>query len=525
MKRKVLIFMVSVFMFVAVMGCSNNQNATDGTSNKDNESTNADSEQNGETNQEDNEITEIIWQYPSPGNLGSGFQDVEDAINSKMEKDIGVRVRFEPVGLMESQNEAVLMAASGEQLDVCLTAFTSMAPLVDGGLIHPLDDLLDNHGQDLLDMLGPNINLGSYDSQIYGIPPADRVGDAYGYLARTDLLEKYNIEIDPNKNYSIEDIENIFEIVKEGEGDNFYCTIPWNTEADPLNKSYIEYDKLGGSLAAGVLMLNRSFEDLTVNNLFDTEEYERFAAEMYDWAQKGYISPDAAVTTEFPDALIQSGNYLGTFYWALPTSAADYSATIGKDMTLIPMLDGFVVNGGGGAILWSIPITSANPEKAMEAINYLYNDKEANWLIQFGIEGESYEVVEETEEGTLIRYLSEDTTALPYHNPYGLWGNILEWPVLEPAPIDKNAKIREWMAEIPESRVSPAMGYNFIQSELNTEIAAVSTVIDQYTPSFNSGALDPEKSLPEFREALKAAGIDKIIEENQRQLDVWAQEQ
>lgn len=474
---------------------------------------------------ETKEITNIVWQYPSPGNLGDGFQDMEDAINVMMERDIGVHVTFEPVGLMESQNNAVLMAASGEQLDLCLTAFTSMAPLVDGGLIYPLDELLEISGKDLVDMLGTSVLSGSYNSQIYGIPPVEKKGKAYGYLARTDLLNKYKIAINGNKQYTPEEVGDIFAIVKAGEGDSFYCTIPWNTTQEPLNNSYMEYDKIIGALAGGVLMLNRNFEDLTVINLFETEEYAKYAEMMYDWSEKGYISLDAAVSNEFPDDLIQSGNYFGMFYWADPTSAQDYSAMVGYDLTLIPMVDKYVENGGGSDILWSIPITSTNPEKAMEALNYLYHSKEATWLIQFGIEGETYKVLEETEQGTLIEYLSEDTQSLPYYNPYGLWGNVLEWPAVSPAPINKNQLIKDFDKSIPDSRISPAIGYRFVQASVSTEIAAVSTVIDQYTPTFNSGTLDPSKVLPDFLEALKAAGINKIIDENQKQLDAWAQKQ
>ena len=33
--------------------------------------------------------------------------------------------------------------------------------------------------------------------------------------------------------------------------------------------------------------------------------------------------------------------------------------------------------------------------------------------------------------------------------------------------------------------------------------------------------LDPDTALPEFRAKLKAAGIDKVVEEKQRQLDAW----
>ena len=59
--------------------------------------------------------------------------------------------------------------------------------------------------------------------------------------------------------------------------------------------------------------------------------------------------------------------------------------------------------------------------------------------------------------------------------PYGIWGNTLQWPVIE--------------------------------------------------PSLNCGALDPEKALPEFLSALEAAGMDKILEEQQKQFDIWLAEQ
>lgn len=523
MKKALSLALSSILIVSSVTGCGGTpkSEAKDNTASVS-KTTEAETPKADASKNNSGEITNIIWQYPTPGDLGSGFKEVEDALNAMMEKDIGVHVTFEPVGLTQSQNEATLMVSAGEQLDICLTAFKSVGPLVDGGLIHPLDELLDKNGKELKELLGTSIGLGSYNSKTYAIPPADRKGSSYGYLARTDLLKKYGITIDSSKNYTTDDIEKIFEKVKKGEGNNFYCTIPWNTTQDPLNNSYIEYDKIGGPFAAGVLMLNRNFTDLTVTNLFATEEYAKYADAMYRWAQKGYISPDAAVTTETSDALMTAGNYLGTFYWGTPTVAETYSVTVGKDLTYIPMLDGFVASNGGGNILWSIPVTSVNPDKAMQALNYVYSHPKANWLIQFGLEGKSYKVTEKTDEGTMIEYLSKDTASLPYYNTYGLWGNILEWPVVAPAPINKNKLIKEFDANIPKSRYSPALGYNFVQTDISPDIAAVTTVIDQYTPTFNSGALDPKKALPEFLEALKAAGIDKVIAENQKQLDAWA---
>ena len=281
------------------------------------------------------------------------------------------------------------------------------------------------------------------------------------------------------------------------------------------------YDKVTGDLAGGVLMLDRSFEDMTVYNLFETEEYAAYCDMMYRWAQKGYISPDAAVTTEAPEVLLATNNYFGEFYWAQPKELEELSINVGHDMTTINIVPGYVANGGGQPIMWNIPITSENPEKAMETLNYIYKNKEAAWLLQFGLEGQSYEVVEENSETKLIKYL-DDTSKLPYYQVYGVFGDRLQWPALSPLKIDHYERLKANDDAIPETRYSPALGYSFVQESVSTEIAAVKTVIEQYTPSFNSGALDPAKALPEFRSALKDAGIDKVITENQRQLDEWA---
>lgn len=522
MKKALTTVLCTALVMSSLAGCGNKSGASTASSSDNTSAASEGSVGNNGSGNDSGEITNIIWQYPSTGNLGSGFQEVEDALNKMMEKDIGVHVTLEPVGLMDAQNQASLMVSAGEQLDISLTAFNSVGPLVESGLIYSLDDLIEKYGQDLKEQTGASLEGCKYNSEIYGVPPAYINSNTYGYAVRKDLLDKYGITVEKNKKYTLDDLEKIFETVKAGEGDTFYCTIPWNTTPDPLNNSYMEYDKVSGSLATGVLMLNQGFENLTLKNLFETEEYANYVNKMYDWAKKGYVSPDAAVTTEVPNSLLASGNYLGMFYWWEPDETSDLDSIIGYDMTILPMVDRYVANNGGSNIMWNIPTTSANPEKAMQALNYIYQNKEAAWLLQFGLEGKTYEVVDKTDDGVQIKYLSEDTSTLPYYQTYGVYGNRLEWPVVYPAPANKYKILKELDDSTPKERYSPALGYSFNQTSVSTELAAVTTVIDQYTPSFNSGALDPSKSLPEFIEALKAAGIDKIIQENQKQLDEWA---
>lgn len=521
MKKILALFLCLCMVFSSLVGCSKSQTENEGNT-EGKEVTKDESDKVKKEDDDNDEIVKIVWQYPTAGELGPGFQDVEDALNEMLEKDIGVHVTLEPCSLDKSQQEASLAISSGEQVDIINTAFTGVGSIVDSELIIALDDLLASYGEDITEQCNvAAIDGCRYDGKLYGIPMAYTVFNAYGYAIRKDLCEKYDITIDPNKVYTLDELEKIFATVKAGEGENFFCTIPWNGTDDPLNGSYIAYDKIGGGLSSGVLMLNRSFEDLTVFNLFETEEYKDYVNMMYDWAKKGYIAPDAAITTEQPGSLLATGNYLGEMFWANPDSAASLSST-GYDYDMIRLVDYFIANNGGQATMWNISSSCKHPEKAMQTLNYIYKNKEATWLLQFGIEGESYEIVEQNDEGTQIKYTSDDVNALPYYQLFGIYGNRFDWPVVYPTEIGMSKILKDTQAMIPKSRYSPALGYSFVQSSVSAEIAAINTVIAQYMSTFNAGALDPEQALPEFIAALKAAGIDKVISENQKQLDEWA---
>ena len=71
------------------------------------------------------------------------------------------------------------------------------------------------------------------------------------------------------------------------------------------------------------------------------------------------------------------------------------------------------------------------------------------------------------------------------------------------------------------AKASPALGFSFDSTPVRTEMASVGAVKDEYELSLDTGAVDPEKALPEFLEKLEAAGSQTIIDEIQKQLDEW----
>lgn len=68
-------------------------------------------------------------------------------------------------------------------------------------------------------------------------------------------------------------------------------------------------------------------------------------------------------------------------------------------------------------------------------------------------------------------------------------------------------------------------GFTYDSTSVTNELAALSNVKAQYAPALGTGSVNPEETLPKFIEELKKAGIDKVIETKQEQLDKWLSEQ
>ena len=61
----------------------------------------------------------------------------------------------------------------------------------------------------------------------------------------------------------------------------------------------------------------------------------------------------------------------------------------------------------------------------------------------------------------------------------------------------------------------------FDSSNFRTQMASISSIMDQYLPSLKTGTMDPEKVLPEMLDKIDKAGNEEMREEAQRQYDEW----
>ena len=131
-----------------------------------------------------------------------------------------------------------------------------------------------------------------------------------------------------------------------------------------------------------------------------------------------------------------------------------------------------------------------------------------------GIEGEDYVI---TETGEIDYPEGLDANTVEYHEPDWMLGNqfnVLPWK-------GNGADYRQVAAqENVNSVISPYLGFALDTSKLETTVASLSAVRDQYIASLSCG-LYTDEMYEEYIGKLKAAGLDDYIAEIQAQLDAY----
>lgn len=141
-------------------------------------------------------------------------------------------------------------------------------------------------------------------------------------------------------------------------------------------------------------------------------------------------------------------------------------------------------------------------------------------MIQRGIEGVHYEVTDD-ESGKIIRYPDGvDGTTTTFKNPAEFFGDKRQLKMFEPNTGNLYEEWEKFSAHAIEN-TSDVIGYQFNTEDVQSELGAINNVLSEYLTMLEYGACELDSTLDRFNQALKDAGIEKVIEENQKQLDEW----
>ncbi|MGB8455503.1 MAG: ABC transporter substrate-binding protein [Anaerocolumna sp.] len=472
------------------------------------------------TSSGDEEPVNLTMAFLVFGSVPNDMKKVNDAINDYLKEKINCTLTMIPINASNYSQQIDLMLTSDEKLDLfadgTILAFFNYTSHASKGQLYPMNDLLAQYGQGISGALGDYVNAASVNGEIYGVATNRDLAARTSFICKTSLLEKHGIDPASIKTYT--DLESMFKTIKDNEPGVTPAMIGQTASGTIFDSLGLSVDTKGDQLSdmIGVLMDNQKLE---VTDYYQTEKCKEAAERVYDWYQKGYILQDATTNQSSAEELMKAGTLFGFFGNTKPGIETQEAASVGEDVTEIILSDTLSDTQKVTGFMWSIAAASEYPDKAMQVLNLMYSDPAFVNLLDHGIEGTHYKVVDE--KNGIINY------------PDGIDGSTSGYDMGVDFEFGNQMISYIWEGDSPtlwkdldefnqSATVSKAMGFQFDSSNVKTEYAAVTSVIDKYKQSIGQGTVDPDTVLPEFIEMLQKAGIDTIIKEKQTQLGEFA---
>ena len=477
---------------------------------------------------------------------GAGKQANSDkvwtAFNEQLQQYVpNTTVEFIDVSFDEYSEKFSQVLASGEGVDLAWTGWLINKPqnIADGNLM-PLDDLLAEYGQGIVDTLGENvveIHRNAADGKLYYLPSWQGLcGERRGWLVVTEIAELAgdtwieDTEAALNKwrnNYSgIEDFQAVLdqatkylaaakEAGKLGAGINTGRAFGWS-----MYNGMYSFLGVGGA-EIGITYCDGTF---TVKDGVAGEHYKLYAKTMADWYKEGYIrsdimSVDTSTLTTPKNGEITDTTYV--FSCDPYLTEADQEAAIadaGMDMTYLPIEENaYLILGGDTS--YAIPYCADEPERAMMVLNAIYSQPDLYNTLIYGIEGEDYT---KNADGTITTsYVGASPTA---DDSYG----IQRWIIGS----CKNALINNgtdpnYYADLEAleetARVNPFLNFTFDRTNVEGICASILNVYYEYGPQLDNGVAGDnwEELYNNYMAARKDAGIEELVTEFQNQLNAY----
>lgn len=478
---------------------------------------------------------------------GAGKQANSDkvwaAFNEQLQQYVpNTTVEFIDVSFDEYSEKFSQVLASGEGVDLAWTGWLINKPqnIADGNLM-PLDDLLAEYGQGIVDILGENvveIHRNADDGKLYYLPSwQGLVGDRRGWLVVTEIAELAG-------DTWIEDTEAALNKWRNNYSEG---TEAFQAVLDQATK-YLAAAKEAGKLGAGIntgrvfgwSMYNGTrsnpgvggseigipFEDntFTVIDGVASEHYKLYAKTMADWYKEGYIRSDIMSVDTSTLTMPKNGEITDTTYvfscdpYLTEADQDAATADAGMDMTYLPVEENASLILGGDTS-YAIPYCADEPERAMMVLNAIYSQPDLYNTLIYGIEGEDYT---KNADGTITTsYSGASPTA---DDSYG----IQRWIIGS----CKNALINNgtdpnYYADLEAleetARVNPFLNFTFDRTNVEGICASILNVYYEYGPQIDNGVAGDnwEELYNNYMAARKDAGIEELVTEFQNQINAY----
>lgn len=456
-----------------------------------------------------------------PGNLSTEHDKGMAAVNEKLKADgVNIEVSVQRIPWDSYSEKLNLMLTTGEEFELLhvMQDVKNLSAIAGMDAIIPLDELLEKY-PDLVGRFTETEWAGAlYNGDHYAVPCSWRSFDnVMSYIVlRTDVMKAVGYDEFPADN-----VDNVLDLMKKSQdyildetGVKAYNWFHQNQDtAHWLHRTYDTYPfYVENSL--GIVLAR---QDGTIDSYYESEEFKKDCETYYKMYQDGLVNPDVL---NLDHQVKYDQAELGAM---LPSQTLDpnYEASIRKKTGIDATVDWvemcpekpemvytFVQN------LNAISSTSEDPESGLKFLNWLYADQANHDLFHYGIEGEHYTL---TDEGR-IEYITDENDQMLYVMDTWMTGYM---PFMRYGIDDTDGHIDYMTYKADNYVVSPIAGFLFDASNVTSELTNLQTEIIASIYPIKMGMVPYEDNIDAAIEKLKAAGLDKYLEEYRTQFQAY----
>ena len=437
--------------------------------------------------------------------------EIDENFNKLFKEKLNCTLKVNWIGWAEYPNKYPLLFSSGEKFDMAYAAtWLNFASLAQKGAFMCLDELWPKYAPKNFERQSEAaLRQATVEGHYYCIPTLLATYSAYGPIYRTDILEGTDWD---GKMENLADFETYLGYVKKT-APQFepYNVMQSGSEVDDM---YMREQGMYAVKGAtnDFLFIDPNETDPKIFTYYEYEKTPDFLEMMNRWNEAGYFTKSALSDTDsqkFKNGIAAStihnidsysGNYIDHPDWGVKY------ANFVKDVYNMPFTQDTVV----------ISNTSENPERALALYDLITNDEEAFRAFYYGIEDTSYEIIDGQ-----IKNLDADSYAFS-----ACWAARTTEFNLDSygAPADlKTFKdgFDEYIKEKNGEGGAKYAGFAINTSSIETEYAACQNVHQQYWWPLELGYTDAESGLKDYQAKMEAAGIEKVREVIQGQLEEY----
>lgn len=515
MKRTIALFVLCAMLLTMFTACSQTpaSSGADSQSQAETSSVSSSTDSAPEESEAEQPAETVTMTYVVPGDAPPEYERGVQDINAKLAEDgVGIEVEFQYYSWDVWDQKLNIMLSTGEKFDafhvmndqVTLTSYASRGALAD------ITDAMAEYGQNIVanvpELAMTNCQVGGKQ---YGIP-AFWVETALNEQAtiRKDLLDQYGLEMPTN----FQELTDAFITVMEnweGNSKPFFPSVAVNERLPYFFTSSDDF-----CIYNNLIYVN---QDGTIANYYETEDFKEAAQNAKTWYDAGLINPDILTFTQD-----QLTNQLNLGEWFVLNGTVGNVSSIqenipGFEPTDIVWLD---LTNGAQQIrpyavknLQAVPLASEHPEAAVKFFNWAYANQENYDLFLYGTEGVDYTLGENHS----YTPIADPDLGMAKYSFSGWMGGNINFGYL-----DNNTApdVNEHLYTIDENAVDGiAANFTFDASPVQTQLADVQTVISSTLIPMSWGITDYNTEIDAALEMLKAAGVDEVIAEFQKQFD------